>query len=117
MSPVFRFGLGMVHVERYICNIKDMLFCPLMHISPDLSTETPNFPLFTGRRLSTLWMSFTVRVTVFLLLVRIGRIELPLTDWQPVVIPLDHIRVSNKAHNTRKQHTFHLVPPPGLEPG
>ena len=55
-------------------------------------------------------MSFIVRVAI-LLSVRIGRIELPLTDWQPVVIPLDHIRISNRIYNNRKTYTFHFSAP------
>src|SRR3989338_2973932 len=34
-----------------------------------------------------------VRVDV---LVRVGRIELPFTDWQPVVLPLNYTRVSSE---------------------
>ena len=36
-----------------------------------------------------------VRVDV---LVRVGRIELPFTDWQPVVLPLNYTRVSSELY-------------------
>src|SRR3989344_4356171 len=67
-----------------------------MHMSPTLSTERPFTPAAATYLLSTVWLSFRICFVVYPELVervRVGRIELPLTDWQPVVMPLDHTRI------------------------
>ena len=61
----------------------------------------------------------TDAMSVFLFLpysVRVGRIELPSSDWQPDVLPLNHTRAGDMI--TRHLFIFPvLVPSPGFEPG
>jgi hypothetical protein len=50
-------------------------------------------------------------------MVRIGRIELPLGDWQPPVLPLNYIRFgTNNTITASTISTVLLVRPEGIEP-
>ncbi|MDB5244781.1 MAG: hypothetical protein JWN18_651, partial [Parcubacteria group bacterium] len=73
----------------------DIRWITINYSSSLIIFATPTSPVSRARET---WLRFTKRERpaagqVFRRFVRVGRIELPSSDWQPDVLPLNHTRL------------------------